>query len=76
MIIGRPARELGPFDRLKLAVRELQRFFGQCGVGRQTQDHANDACDHAAHTRMRKPTIGLQASNRIADMNGGPGGAS
>jgi len=34
MIIGPPARELPPFDRLKLAARELHRFFGQCGVNR------------------------------------------
>jgi hypothetical protein len=35
-------------------------------------DHANDACDHGAHRGMRKPTIGLQASERIADANAGP----
>ena len=28
VIIGRPARELGPFDRLELAIRKFQRFFG------------------------------------------------
>ena len=36
MIVGGPAVDITPFDRLELAVRELQRFFGRCGVGRQT----------------------------------------
>jgi hypothetical protein len=35
VIIGRPACELGPFGRLELAVRELQRFIGPCGGGRE-----------------------------------------
>src|SRR5262249_12416736 len=69
MIIGPPARELGPLDGLELAAREFQRPLGRCGVGRQT-------CDHAAPRGVRKPTLSLQASNRIADANPGPGGAS
>jgi hypothetical protein len=36
MIIGGPAGELGPFDRLELAVREFERFFGRCSTGRET----------------------------------------
>src|SRR5262249_32286472 len=36
MIIGPPARELGPLDGLELAAREFQRPLGRCGVGRQT----------------------------------------
>jgi hypothetical protein len=36
VIIGRPARKIGPVDRLELAAGEFQRFFGQCSVGRQT----------------------------------------
>ena len=47
MIIGRPARELAPFDGLKLAARELQRLFGRCGAGRETHDRLDEACDHA-----------------------------
>ena len=35
MVIGRPARELGPIDRLELAAGEFQRFFGRCGAGRE-----------------------------------------
>ena len=35
MIIGCPARELAPFDGLELAARELQRFVGRCGTGRE-----------------------------------------
>ena len=41
VIIGPPARELGPIDRLKLAVREFQRFFSRCGAGRETYDRAD-----------------------------------
>src|SRR5262245_58605812 len=33
MIIGPPARELGPFYGLELAAREFQRPLGRCGVG-------------------------------------------
>jgi hypothetical protein len=40
VIIGPPARELSPFDRLELAAWEFQRllggFFGRCHAGRQT----------------------------------------
>src|SRR5262245_33962238 len=36
VIIGPPVRELGPIDRLELAVREFQRFFGRFGTGRET----------------------------------------
>src|SRR5262249_32978854 len=36
VIICPPARELGPLDRLELAVREFQRFFGRFGAGRET----------------------------------------
>src|SRR5262249_39999212 len=41
VIIGSPARQLGPFDRLELAAWEFQRllagpFFGRYGAGRQT----------------------------------------
>jgi hypothetical protein len=56
MIIGRPAGELGPFDRLELAGREFQWFFGRCGTGRETQDRADEACDdaHRELSRARK----------------------
>src|SRR5262249_31615886 len=80
VIIGPPAREFGPFDRLELAACESQRllgrFLGRCGAGCKTYDCAEQAYDHAAHRGMRKTTIGLQASNRIEDANAGPGGAS
>src|SRR5262245_39282832 len=36
VIIGPPTRELGPIDRLELAVPEFQRFFGRCGGGCET----------------------------------------
>src|SRR5262249_17763976 len=36
VIISPPTREFGPFDRLELAVREFQRFFGPRGAGRET----------------------------------------
>src|SRR5262249_36642042 len=36
VVIGPPARELGPFDRFELAVRKFQRVFGPRGAGRET----------------------------------------
>ena len=42
LIISRPARELAPFDRLELAVSELQRPFGESGRGRKTYHHADE----------------------------------
>src|SRR5262249_31460543 len=36
VIIGPPARELGPFDRFELAVGKCQRFFGTRGASRET----------------------------------------
>src|SRR5262245_3653588 len=36
VIIGPPARELGPFDRFELTVRKFQRFFGPRGADRET----------------------------------------
>ena len=35
VIIGIPAHEICPFDRLELAVRQFQRLFGRCSAGRQ-----------------------------------------
>ena len=36
VVIGLPAHEVCPFDRLELAVRQFQRYFGRCGIGRAT----------------------------------------
>ena len=67
MIIRRPARELAPFDRLELAACEFQRLFGRCGAGRDIQNRADEACDHAALRSLRKPPISLHANKRVAD---------
>jgi hypothetical protein len=70
VIIGRPTREVGPFDRLELAARKFQWFFGRCGIGRQTYDCADETCDDAAHGGFCKRTIGLHGSNRVAEVDG------
>jgi hypothetical protein len=67
VIIGPPARELGPFDRFELAVRKFQRVFGPRGAGRETSDRADYSCNRAAHSGLRKRTISLHASNRFED---------
>ena len=54
MIIGRPARELGPCDRLELSAREFQRFFGGCTACREAYERADDACGHLEHSALHK----------------------
>jgi hypothetical protein len=69
MIVGRPARELAPFDRLEMAAREFQRFFGQCAGGRETDNRAKQACDDDARPLRKLPTS-LHANKCTADRNG------
>src|SRR5262245_57513693 len=47
MIVGGPARELGPFDRLELTVREFQRAFSKCGGHHETCDRSEETCNRA-----------------------------
>ena len=84
MIIGGPARELAPFDRLELAACKFQRPFGRCGGGRETYDRADEACDHAA-PRWLAQTSDQSACEKIASqtrdssrarVNGGSGAAT
>jgi hypothetical protein len=70
MIVGRPARELAPFDRLEMAAREFQRFFGQCAGGRETDNRAKQACDDDAPRPLRKLPTSLHANKCSADRNG------
>jgi hypothetical protein len=70
MIIGGPARELGPFDRLELAVREFQRPFGRCASAREAHNRADEARDHAALQGLRKPPTSLHANKCTSDGNG------
>ena len=70
MIVGRPARELAPFDRLEMAAREFQRFFGQCAGGRETDNRATQACGDDAARPLRKLPTSLHANKCTADRNG------
>src|SRR5262245_30149828 len=70
VIVGRPARELAPFERLELAACELHRPFGRCGGGRQTYDCAEEACDHATLGGLAKRPTRLHASKCTAGRNG------
>ena len=70
MIVGRPARELAPFDRLELAAREFQRPFSQCAGGRDTDNRAKQARDDDASRRFRKLPTSLHANKCTADRNG------
>ena len=80
MIIGRPARELGPFDWFELAPCKFQPPFGRCGSGRETYDRADETCDYATPNGLRNRAISQHAKNCIADrdssrarVNGGSG---
>src|SRR5262249_56948819 len=70
MIVGRPARELAPFDRLELAAREFQRPFSQCAGGSETDNRAKQARDDDASRRFRKLPTSLHANKCTADRNG------
>src|SRR5262245_60406055 len=80
MIVGRPARELAPFDGLELAAREFQRPFGECAGGRETDDRAKQACEdpapRRAHRPLRKLATSLDANKCAADRNGAAARAS
>src|SRR5262245_16143725 len=55
MIISRPAREVGPFDRLKLAAYELRRPLGRCGVSRKPYHRPDEAYDRAPQKLGTRP---------------------
>src|SRR5436190_19193793 len=74
MVVGRPARELAPFDWLELAAREFQRLFSRCGAGREADDReirhrADEACDPATLMSLRKPPTSLHAHKCAATRN-------
>src|SRR5262249_16433293 len=70
MIIGRPAPELAPLERLELAAGELHRPLGRCGPARQTYDCAEEACDHTTRSGLAKRPTRLHASKCTAGRNG------
>src|SRR5215472_16919456 len=74
MIVGRPARELAPFDGLELAARKFQRPFGECAGGRETDDRAKQACEDPAPRRAPRPLCKLptrlHTNQCTADRNG------
>src|SRR5262249_44909422 len=62
MIVGGPARELGPFERFELTLWEFQRAFSKCGGYRETCDRADETCNEETcneHTCNRATPQGL-----------------
>src|SRR2546430_8630408 len=70
MIIGGPAGELGPFDRLELAAHQFQRAFGRCDVGGGKDNSAAEASDHAPPPNLRKTPPPLPAKKSISEGDG------
>jgi hypothetical protein len=64
LIIGLPAHEVCPFDRLELAVRQFQRFWLMWRSPRNI-DHANEAC--TTPRRLSKPTPACAIAGARAD---------
>src|SRR5262245_4962405 len=61
MVVSRPAREVGPFDRFKLAACKLRRPFGQCGGGRKPYHRPDEAYDRAPQ-KLRTRSVSFFAN--------------